>query len=78
MDAGPGGGCTRAMASMRFASVHMAGTSAGAGGGWYRAEDVGARHRDTGLGGGLVRRASWSWVEASRTFGRVREAACDR
>ena len=34
--------------------------------------------RDTGLGGGLVRRASWSWVEASRTFGRVREAACDR
>jgi hypothetical protein len=29
-------------------------------------EDVGACHRDTGLGGGLVRRASWSWFEASR------------
>jgi hypothetical protein len=65
-----------AMASMRFASVHMAGTSAGAGGWWYRG--CGSMPLGHGVGGRLVRRESWSWLEASLMFGWVRGAACDR
>jgi hypothetical protein len=61
----------KTMASMRFASVHMASTSTGADGVWYR----GCRSMEHGMfRGGLVVRGCWSRLGASRIFGWARRA----